>query len=575
LPLPFLVLQWFHGRQHVRAREEFRRRALESAGIIEARLFRLSRMSLRTKLTRISMLFPVVFGLLSSSGKASALPSPRAVLPAFPQRTLPDSQSDDSAKHETELREAVRRAPANAAHLAQLGSLLAMQNKPGEAVPYLEGALKLNPGDMETRRTLATSYWQLGKLAEARKNLEIVLKTRPDDTLAVLLLGMVSEDLGDHERAAVLLADVIPLVRQRPETIDSLARAYYHLGQTDKARNTLQMLNKHPAGPEAVFQGGRLAVEFKDYDAAEEMFHSIQSTYPDAAALNYNLGLAQFSAKLYTDCEKTLLASIGYGHGTAEAYALLGWSYQKQDQLPEMLKAFEKAINMDPANQTYYIDLGDGLAEKKNYATAIEVAKEAAKRFPSSSGVYSMKGSVELKMYLLTEALKSYSKAVELDPNNPRAVLGLALTQWNMDRSDDAARTFEEGARKFPRDGFFLLKYALFLLNAPGERDAAQVARVRNLLKKSEELDGSMAETHFQLGNLAMRENNYDEAVDELQTAAKLEPDLSKAHLALARVYRRAGRTEEAEKETGLHRKLKASEEQNADVNTAIGTRHP
>jgi tetratricopeptide (TPR) repeat protein len=531
-------------------------------------------MSFRTMLTRIALL-PIVFGLLSSSEMASALPSPPAALPTFSQRALPDSQGDDLAKHEAELRETIRRAPANPTYLAQLGSLLAMQNMPGEAVPYFERALKLNPADVETRRTLATSYWQLGKLAEARKNLEIVLKARPDDTLAILLLGMVSEDLDDHQRTAELLSGVIPLVRQRPETINSLARAYYHLGQTDKARNTLQMLVEHLVGPEAVFQGGRIAVEFKDYDAAEKMFLSIQTTYPDPAALNYNLALAQFSAKRYTDCEKTLLASIGYGHGTAEAYALLGWTYQKQDHLPEMLKAFEKAINMEPANQTYYIDLGDGLAEKKNYATAIEVAKEAAKRFPSSSGVYSMKGSVELKMYLLTEALKSYSKAVELDPNNPRAVLGLALTQWNMDRSDDAAKTFEEGARKFPRDGFFLLKYALFLLNAPGERDAEQVARIKNLLKKSEELDDSMAETHFQLGNLAMKENNYQEALNELQIAAKLEPDLSKAHLALARVYRRAGRTEEAEKETELHRKLKASEEQNADVNAAIGTRHP
>jgi tetratricopeptide (TPR) repeat protein len=526
-------------------------------------------MNLRTILMRIAMLVFVAFGLLGSSGMSS-----RTALPTFPQRTLPDSQGDDSAKHEAELREAIRRAPANPAYLSQLGSLLAMQNKMGEAVPYLEKALKLNPADAETRRTLATSYWQLGKLAEARKNLEIVLKTHRDDTVAILLLGMVSEDLGDHQRATELLADVIPLVRQRPETIDSLARAYYHLGQTDKARNTLQMLVGHP-GPEAVFQGGRIAAEFKDYETAEKMFLSVQTTYPDAASLNYNLALAQFSAKQYAECEKTLLASIGYGHGTADAYALLGWAYQKQDQLPEMLKAFEKAINMEPTKQIYYIDLGDGLAEKKNYATAIEVAKQAVKRFPSSSSVYSMKGSVELKMYLLTEALKSYSKAVELDANNPRAVLGLALTLWNMDRGDEAAKWFEEGVRKFPRDGFVLLKYAMFLLNAPRERDAEQVARIKSLLKKSEELDGSMAETHFQLGNLAMKENKYDEALNELQIAAKLEPDLSKAHLALARVYRRAGRTEEAEKETELHRKLKASEEQNADVNAAIGTRHP
>ena len=532
-------------------------------------------MSLQNVLGTIAILLPVVFGLLNPFGMASALPCPGAALPANPHRIFPDSQDNDSTKQEAELREAIRQAPTNAAYLVQLGSMLAKQNKLGDAVPYFERALKLNPGDVETRRDLATSYWQLGKLAEAHKNLEVVLKTRPNDTLAMLILGMVSEDLGDHQGAAKLLAGVIPLVRQRPETIDSLARAHYHLAQPDKARNALQMLIGHPAGPEAVFQGGRLAAEFKDYETAEKMFLSIQTTYPDTAAVNYNLALAQFSAKRYAECEKTLLSSIERGHGIADAYALLGRAYQKQDRLPEMLKAFEKAINLGPANQAYYVVLGDALAEKKNYATALEVAKEAVKRFPSSSRAYSLKGSVELQMSLLTEALKSYTKAVELDGNNPRASLGLALTQWNLDRTDQAAKSFEEGARKFPNDDFFLLKYALFLLYAPGERDAEQEAKIKALLKRSEELDGSMAETHFQLGNLAMKANKYDEALNELQIAAKLDPELSKAHLALARVYRRVGRAEEAEKESQLHRKLKASEEPNADANAAIGTRHP
>jgi tetratricopeptide (TPR) repeat protein len=308
---------------------------------------------------------------------------------------------------------------------------------------------------------------------------------------------------------------------------------------------------------------------------AERMFLSIQTTYPDPAVVNYNLALAQFSAKRYAECEKTLLSSLGYGHETADAYALLGRTYEKQDNLPKMLKAFEKAINKEPANQTYYVDLGDALAEKKNYRTAIEVAKEAVKRFPTSSIAYSLKGSVELKMYLLDESLNSYSKAVELDSNNPRAALGLALTLWNMDRNDETAKAFVEGVRRFPNDAFFLLKYALFLLNAPGERDVQADAQIKALLKKSEALDGSDFETHFQLGNLAMKENKYDEALLELQAATKLDPEVAKVHLALGRVYRRMGREQEADNESQLHRKLKAQEDQSADAQSAIGTRHP
>jgi len=495
--------------------------------------------------------------------------------PLLPTTPFHPAQEREHPEEEARLREAFKRAPNDPSYAARLGSLLSAQNKLPEAALFFEKALKLDPGNIDIRRDLAAAYWQLGKLADARKNLESVLKARPGDTWGILLLGMVSEDLGDHQRAAKLLADVIPLVRQRPETIDSLARAYYHLGQTDKARNTLEMLVGHPAGPEAVFQGGQLAAEFKDYETAQNLFTSVKDTYPDSAVLNYNIALAQFSAKHYQESEKTLTASIGYGHGTADTYALLGWIYAKQDHPPEMLQAFEKAINMEPSNPAHFLDLGDALLEKMNYGTALAVANEAVKRFPSLSRAYSLKGSVELKLYLLTEALKSYSAAIDLDPNDPKAALGLALTQWNANQNEEAAKSFKEGARKFPRDAFFLMKHAIFLLNSSDERNAEREARIRVLLKRSEELDDSIAETHFQLGNLAMEANIYAEALNELQLAAKIDPELPKVHFALARLYRRVGRPEEAEKETELHRKLKEKDEQNAEVNAAIGTRHP
>jgi len=495
-------------------------------------------------------------------------------LPGLHSTSLAGPQ-EDFAQEEAALRDAIGREPRNTAYLNRLGSILALENKIEESARIFEKALKINPGDSEARRSLATDYWQLNQPEKARANLEMVLRGKPTDTLAMLLLGLVSEELGDHQRAAKLLGEVPTLVRQRPEAISALARAYYYLGETQKAKSTLQLLIDHPGGPEATFQGGRLAAESKDYQTAEKMFLSIQTTYPDDGVLNYNLALAQFSGKRYSESEKTLLASIEYGYGMPDSYALLRWTYTKKKRNEKMLKTFERTINSKPSKEQHFIDLEKALMENRKYRTTLEVAKETIKRFPSSSQVYRLKGAIELRMYLLTEALKSYTTATELDPNNAIAALGLALTLWNMDRTEDAAKSFQEGIRQFPNDSFFLLKYALFLLNAPGERDVQVDARIRGLLKKSEELDGFNAETHYQLASLALNENKYDEALKELQASASIDPEVSKVHLLLARVYRRTGREADAEKETQLHRKLKEKEEQNVDATAAIGTRHP
>ncbi len=506
----------------------------------------------------------------------SAVESDHPCGDAGAQREASQGRQETSlVQQEAELREALRREPNNAVALARLGKMLAIENKSAEAQELLEKAIKLNPGDLEARRNLATSYYGSAQLESARKNFEVVLKAHPDDSLSALLLGMVSEDLNDHARAAKLLGGILPLVQQRPESVLALAKAYYHLGEPEKARGTLQLLMNHPAGPQAAFQGGRLAAKFQDYGTAEKAFAAIQQSYPDRTAVNYNLALAQYSAKKYEETERTLKASIAEARATPEIYALLGWTYAKQDRLQEMLTAFEKAINDDPGNPTHFLDLGNVLIEKKNYGTAMEVAKEAVKRYPGLSRAHSLQGSVELHMYLLSDALKSYARAVELDPNDPKAALGYALALWNMDRNDEAARAFEEGSKKFASDAFFQLKYALFLVNAPGDRDAAQDARIKKQLKRAQALDDSDAETHFQLASLAMKENNYKEAEQELLVAAKLDPELSKVHFLLARVYRRTGRNEEAEKQTALHRKLKEAENQGADTDAAIGTRHP
>ncbi|HEX8871694.1 MAG TPA: tetratricopeptide repeat protein [Candidatus Acidoferrum sp.] len=482
---------------------------------------------------------------------------------------------EDLSAQESAARKALQGAPNSPEALARLGSILAAQGKLEEAAKYFERAVKLNPKDDASRRSLATSYWQLGQPQKARANLETVLRHNPGDAWATLLLGLVSEDLGDPEEAAKRLSSVLPLVHQRAEPVIALARAYYQLKLRDKARDTLGFLPSSPLGPQAVFQGAHVAVEFRDYETAEGLFATIRDTYPDAAELNYNLALAQYSAKHYEQSQKTLLDLIGGGQAKPDAYTLLGWTYQKQDRQEEMVRAFEKAINMDPAEQRRYLELGEALLEKKNDQTALEVAKETVKRFPLSAQAYRLKGAAELRMSRLSEAQQSYSKAVELDPNDSRPALGLALTLWNASRTDEAGKAFAEGVRKFPKDALFQLKYAIFLLNSSEERTAEQNALIKTLLKRSEELDDSIAETHFDLGNIALKENNYDEALKEFRAASELDPEMSKVHFALARLYRRLGREELAAQETAIHRTLKEKEDQESDPNAPKGTRHP
>ena len=106
------------------------------------------------------------------------------------------------------------------------------------------------------------------------------------------------------------------------------------------------------------------------------------------------------------------------------------------------------------------------------------------------------------------------------------------------------------------------------LLNRGKGSDDATESRAVGLLKRAIALDASLAEPHYQLGNLALLNERPEEALRHLQIAARLDPKGSKIHFGLRRAYSRLGRADEARKELGLYNTLKAAENE-SESNTA------
>ncbi len=485
-------------------------------------------------------------------------------------RGLQLAQQRDLQGAETELRRAVELAPQDAFCLASLGSILGMQQKLEESNVYLQKALKIDPNNSATRRNLASNQFQLGQLKAAKDNLESVLKAKPGDTTAVLLLGMVAEDLKDYSRAAKLLSSVPDQVRQRPESLAALARSYYRTSQKEKARETLKSLQGHPAGPEGVFLGGQVATEMEDYETAEQMFNSIWSTYPDTAKLGYCLALAQYRSNRIDTAQATLHQLLDTGRESSDIYNLQSWCFHKQGKLKEAVQAMDQAIDLDPGREANYLDLGRILIEHKRYSVALEAAKKAVEVAPSSYQAYQLKGQAQVNLSLFAEAVKSYGRAVELNPNSSDAILTLALAQSAEGLNEEAVATFEKAIKRFPQDPKLYQAFGRTLLIPDIGSDAATESRAVTLLEKALSLDDSLPESHFELGTLALKKGNMESALRHLRRAAQLDPTNSKVHYVLSRAYRRLGRNEEVAKELQIYEKLE-KEEDKANQRTTTG----
>jgi tetratricopeptide (TPR) repeat protein len=457
---------------------------------------------------------------------------------------------------EAELRQAVELAPPSAELLTSLGTVLAMEKKLEESSSLFKEALKLNPGDETARRYLAANLWQLHRFPEAKQNLETLLKQKPDDEQGLLLFGMVSENLKDYPAAAKALASVPNLTIARPESIAALARSYYHVGEEKKARSWLNKLEDVPS----VFLGSQIADDAADYPTAEKMLTAIQGSFPDQGKVGYSLALVQYHAKRFAQAQSTLVRLLSSGYQTSEIYNLLGWCSQQQQHYQDAVRAFQEAVKLDPQNERNYLDLGTILLAEGRLVPALELAKRTANAFPDSSSAFLLKGQVELQATQFSDAVDSFTQALQLGAANPDATIGLARAQTGAGMADQAKTTLETAIVRFPEKARLELELAQLLLKDAETGDNGAEARAARLLDSVVARDPSLVEAHYQLGELALRRDQAPMALPHLEKAAALDPESAKIHFALSRAYRRVGQSVEAAKQAALYEELKEKE---------------
>jgi len=456
---------------------------------------------------------------------------------------------------EVELRKAVALTPADAGFLENLATVLAMEKKFDELTSYFQRALKIDPQDLVARRYLAANLWQLHRYTEARQNLRILLNANPGDPQALLLLGMVSENIRDYATAAKTLASVPTLVREQPESIAALARCYYHIGETEKARAWLKELQNHAGGVQATLLGVQIADEMQDYTTAETLLSSVAQGYSEQTDLRYLLAVVKFHAQRFEGSRQILQELLEDGHKTSEINRLLALCLRALNCREEAIHALQEAIQLDPG--TSYLDLASILLAQKRVSPAMELVQRMAKAFPDSSRVFLSKGSAELGAGDFTDAVRSFTRASQLEPTSPDAAIGLARAQANAGMTEQAKAILYGAIGRFPEKARFELELGQLLLKDAETGDKSAEVKAEKLFNSALAHDNKLAEAHYELGELALRRGEASRALIHLELAGKLAPSDARTHFALSRAYRQLGREQEAAKESTLFDKLK------------------
>jgi predicted CXXCH cytochrome family protein len=267
------------------------------------------------------------------------------------------------------------------------------------------------------------------------------------------------------------------------------------------------------------------------------------------------------------------------------AVAQVGLGNNLASGLPELVRLIDE---LKPAEQEFYMVLGDGWKLSGNQEKAAAAYRRALQIKPDSARAMRALASVDQQ-----HAEQILAHAVEVAPNDPeswfrygvltasaeRIQKAIALDPWLPDQSrrlaevthaesalKDALRTdpfddaaWDLGGRIMAEKGdfpsaFFHFERAIKLRPSGQYRYDYALALVRANRFEDARIDAELAvradpnlvEPHELLGGLYVRKNNLSEAAREYSAALALKPDLARAHLRLGTVLAAQGEKEGA-----------------------------
>jgi tetratricopeptide (TPR) repeat protein len=294
---------------------------------------------------------------------------------------------------------------------------------------------------------------------------------------------------------------------------------------------------------DAFFDLGVAYMEAHDYGAAIAPLKKALELNPDANSAELALGYALLAQGYAAEAIPHLRKA-----GVPEA---LGIAQIETGELPEAVVNLQEALakrRYDP-DLLYYLGHAAGLLSKESIDALIA-------EFPESARAHQALAENYFVLRQMPEAEKEFREALRLRPDLPRVHLELGLVYAGAAQWSRAEEEFRSEAKLQPGSAEAAHRLGAALLQQGRAREALAE------LKRSNGLQTDMPETLYSLGKAASLTGDSETAEQSWTHVIEIEKDGSlaaQAHFGLAALYRKQGKTEQAQREMKEFQRLQAA----------------
>ncbi|MGB2590091.1 MAG: tetratricopeptide repeat protein [Candidatus Acidiferrum sp.] len=333
------------------------------------------------------------------------------------------AQSED-ANANAHLEKAVRLNPNSAPARTNLAANLVKLGKLDRAGEQFKKAVELDPKDYDTNHNLAEFYVQSQKVSQAVPYLERAEQIQPgsydngyDLSLAYLLTG----------RLADARAEIQALLKQKntPELHNLLGAVEEQDGKFVQAANEYELAAHADSSESNLFDWGSELLLHRTLQPAIEVFQDAAARFPASARIEIGLGMALYAHGNYDDAVKSLLRAADLSPTDASCYLFLSRAYDSSpSQADEVIQRFRRYSEIQPHNgrALYYYAMslwkGKRAEDPSLDLQQIETLLKSSLEFePKLAEAHMQLGNLYSDEKRYPEAIPEYVRALELNPD--------------------------------------------------------------------------------------------------------------------------------------------------------------
>ena len=417
------------------------------------------------------------------------------------------------------------------------------------------------------------AYLGKGDTAAAKAAFERALAIAPGDPGASFNLAQSALQAGDLEKARSYYQGVL---QKHPDHLDSLlllASLERRAGRAAEARHWLEQAAKaHPEAPEPRFELARLELDFGNPAHALTLLNGLPDAVRKQPPALILAGETQLAAGDVANAITSFKQLVERTPKSPQAFYLLSKAYAQAGDLPNHDAALRQSLQLDPGFLPARMTLVRSLVLRKKAGEARARLKELRDQYPKNAEILALDGWVKLNLGQARAAIDSYRAALAQTPNNTWNI-DLSRALWQVGDKDGAAKNLQAWLTTYPDDvqarralaDIYLrlqrpaearAAYASLLEHAPGDVLAlnnlaelyrtVDINKARNYAEQALRIAPDSAPILDTAAMIRLQQGDHAKALELLQKAVNLAPQINGLRLHLAQAQVQAGQRNEA-----------------------------